>query len=696
MTLSSLYQEYLVETIIRASLKQGVVLSEKEIQQKLDEIIKTNPELDQPFLRKDIYMIEEDSVLSSSKINSIMHTIYNDLSIAYTALVDQAKSVTSTYDSVVAEFKSIEKRIKILEEKTENLFLSSDHTEGYLDYVVDTFNNKDKINTSLSSVFIDNKTGIITLPILTQKRIKLNLIDSDLQFNVITRENLLLTKSMLNSPPLNAFSDDENIWVQQIQMSRGEGTIISDLIVRMPEKNKISKIIFKPAVSDAGNISTITLQYSNDGLNWYNIEGQKSVPLRGTVSMLFSPVEATYWKFVFTKASYDDHKGDVFIYEFGAKSIQFYGVGYKSKDHLSTGVFYSNILKGKQSFNRVTLKVCEQLPQKTNINYSVAALTQQEIDEVNNGIIRIEDLHYYLIDPITRENPVNPTLIDFEKVTDFNGINSSYQKNDTINFRYKSDINTVVDYIVPTNIIKSELKILRNVGDNKHGQSYQPFLANDISLGWKFDGTYYSCNFYIEEESGKVIDFGKNNLEIDRYTINGKTTIKKGFHTIKTHKDNWRVINPSEIISEENPDTLYPYNHKYLIEGISDLLYDMDLTEEINGKSKKEILDPLSIYSGVERYWSKTLEEVSDFDYGNNIAKDNYDIFSFVIDYSGNERIAIKDSKEPGLLIHEKLAIITRAVSSDLHEGIVIKANLKSEDPELTPVLDQYIIRLGI
>jgi len=700
VTISRIYKDFLIEDIIRESLKQGEVLTRGEIEERLEILTASNPTLSDPFTQEGIYETTDGEDSSASKVNKVMSTVHSDLSVVYTALTEQASAITSTYDSVNSEFKAIEKRIRVLEDKSRNLLIISKNAEGYLDFVSDNFSNKDKIDIQKSNIFADNKVGVVTLEPLTHSRISMPVIDSDLQFNVLTREQLQGVSLAPGSKISDAFTDQENVWIQRVQMARGVGAVTADLIVRvLNATSEVSKIVFKPATSDEGNISSLTVQYSDDGLNWFNPDGTNVARLAGDVTLIFSPVKASYWKFIFDKASYDEFRGDSYVYEFGAKTIQFYGVEYQIKENKLEGTFISKPLTGSSGngFNRISLKVCESTPKNTNLNYFLAALTDAELADYNSEAIGLEDLNFLPIDPLDRPNPVNDTSINFANISGFSGISSSYGKNDSVSFRYRNDYNTLIDYIIPSDVVREEIKIARNVGDNTlDAGGNLPVRVKQTDNGWAFDGIHYSCEFYVFEDSGKTINLGQNSAEIDGVLINGQVILSKGFHRIKTHKENWRGIAPGDMTTTDNPDILYPYNHKYLIEGVSDTLYGDDMTATISSSRKIDIMDPDEMYTGVARYWEKVMEEVTIFDFTQNVDNDYYNAFAFVVDLNGEERIMVKESQEPGLLTAEKLAIITRTVSSDLHKAIVLKTVLSSEDSKATPVLDEYIVRLGL
>lgn len=702
MSVGKIYRDFLVEKIIKASLEKGVILSKAEIEDQIDQIAQKTENLSSPSLRPELYSLSEKETSSASKMNTSIESSHSDLSVVYRSLLQQAADLTNTYSSVTSELGSVEKRLKELENKTGSLLLIAKNSEGYTDYLSDNFVNKDKVNLINTTISVDNTTGVSTLPYDTHNRISLPLIESDVQFNVISREQLKASTLAPGSSKLNAFNDQENIWLQRVFMSRGHGAVVSELILRMPSSTEVSKIVFKPTASDESSVTTLQIQSSEDGLNWINPAGAETARLIGDVNLLFSSTSAQYWKFVFTKAGYDEFVGDSYVYEFGAKSIQFFGVEYQRKENLLEGVLFSKPLTSSSGslFNKVSLKTCESIPLNTSIDYSIAALTESELDNYNSGAIVLDDLSFVNIDPIDRFYKLNQVVVDFAKIENEVGFDLSYSIDDALDFRYKNRVNLLLDYTVPSQVLPESVRVFRNTGDNvQDGGGHIPVRVKGIDRGWMFDGQYYSCEFYIKEDAGKSINFGDTNVEINGATTTGTVVIPKGYHSIKTEKTNWRVINPDEVSSPTsvNPDILYPYNHKYLIEGVSDILYGLDLTSDLGGGgvTRKNIIDPDEVYSSVELYWEKECLSVSSFDFVNNIEDNSYFFFSFIKDFNGIDRIIIKYNDEPGLMEEEKLAIITRDVNSDLHKAAILKAVFKSEDPKATPVLDEYLIRLG-
>ena len=263
-----------------------------------------NPGLLLPFFQPALYEVQESEKSSVSKMNQTFSTLHDDLSVLYLALRDQAKIITETYDSMSSELSMIKKKLGEIEAKASNLLFLAPDSEGLLDFVSDSFADKQKINSNFTTAFIDTVTNRVTLAPNKLSRIEMTLLESDVQFNVITRENLLTQSPAAGSSILNAFTDENSIWLQQVRMSRGSGSVAVELMVRMPSVDvAVNKITITTAASDEGNISTVTAQASNDGLNWFSVVGEGTTRLIGDAGLIFAPVTANDWKLIFNKSN---------------------------------------------------------------------------------------------------------------------------------------------------------------------------------------------------------------------------------------------------------------------------------------------------------------------------------------------------------------------------------------------------------
>ena len=691
--LQQVYKQFLQEKVIKDFLFEGKVPTKPEVDTQIEVYEDENPGLLLPFFQPALYEVQESEKSSVSKMNQTFSTLHDDLSVLYLALRDQAKIITETYDSMSSELSMIKKKLGEIEAKASNLLFLAPDSEGLLDFVSDSFADKQKINSNFTTAFIDTVTNRVTLAPNKLSRIEMTLLESDVQFNVITRENLLTQSPAAGSSILNAFTDENSIWLQQVRMSRGSGSVAVELMVRMPSVDvAVNKITITTAASDEGNISTVTAQASNDGLNWFSVVGEGTTRLIGDAGLIFAPVTANYWKLIFNKAGYDEYTQDSYLYEFGAKAIRFYGVEYGSKQNETESILISEALSPSSGveFNKASLSCCFVTPADSYVRFFLAGLTGSQLIAYNNGTITPDNLAFIEVDPEERKQKSYPAVVDFSAVSLPIGYSSTYGINNSISFKDKARESVALNFTMLPAYVKEELKILRNVGDNQ--------VATQISgldRGWNLNGSIYSTLVYVDNKAGLEINLGATLAELNGSKITGRIIIPQGVSLFSTSKENWRKVDPLLVGGSVNADPLYPYNHKYLIEGLKNTLYNNSLSVLVSGKTKKEILDPDEVYLGVKTYWATTMESVSMFDFTSNVSPGNYKVFSFTKDVSGNERIVVKYSDEPGLMTDENFAIITRSVTGDLQKAVMLKAILSSKDSRLTPILDEYIIKLG-
>lgn len=691
MNISSTYKTFLEAKIIKEFLVQGIKPTKSQVDEKLEEFELSNPGLEMPFTNASQYEIEDSEDSSASKVNQTFLSLHDDLSVIYKALLEQSKMVTDTFDAISVELNLIKKRTSDLESKSSSLLFFAPDSEGSLDFVADYFTSKDKVDDRRTSCLVDTSTTRVTLPANSFSRINLDLSSEDVQFNVLTRNDFISSVAEKGSGMVNAFKEGYS-WLQKVTMRRGVGEVIAELMFRIPQgASEVNKIVIGPSASDEGNITSVSVQYSDNGLNWTPVDADPA-RLIGDTSILFSSQKAAFWKLVFTKAGFDDYTNGAYIYEFGAKYINLYGISYGDKTNQTQGVLYSNALSPETdvSFNRVSLSVCELLPRSTVIDYSIAGLTEAQLNDYAQGTLDPESLAFVAIEPQEREIKYNPSYIDFSKVDQETGYGNRYQVNNSISYKNQQTTAVALDYIMPSSVVREKVKILRNVADNSVSK-----FVNEIDAGWSFDGTYYATMVYVSSDAGLSLNLGETEAIIDDTLLTGRINIPAGYHKFSTHKDNWRKIDFNDLVEAGIADPLYPYNHKYLIEGIGDYLYGTDMSTTLGLDTYSSLIDPDGVYVGVELNWQTTMEQVTHFDFMSNIEKDNYRVYSFTKDFAGEDRILVKYNPEQSLMADESFAIITRSVSGDLLKALILKAELLSEDPKLTPVLDEYVIKLG-
>ena len=218
----------------------------------------------------------------------------------------------------------------------------------------------------------------------------------------------------------------------------------------------------------------------------------------------------------------------------------------------------------------------------------------------------------------------------------------------------------------------NSLNIQRNVLKEDKVKLYKAYS------GWEYKEGYYHTNIVCKIIEGMYIDFGSRNCFLNGQEVNGKTFISFGKHTFKTSKENWfHIKNESNITSLKalkEKDKLYPFNHKYLIEGFN---YKIDFRGNKKYKKKLDIFSfDLELLSNLKFSYEKSLDVFTLKEVDENI---------YVVvkckEISGEEKI------EDYNISYRKNDLIN---SNKLY----IKAILRSANEKVTPKIDQIQVRV--
>ena len=180
---------------------------------------------------------------------------------------------------------------------------------------------------------------------------------------------------------------------------------------------------------------------------------------------------------------------------------------------------------------------------------------------------------------------------------------------------------------------------------------------------------------------GKYLNFGESSCFINGRLVSGKVFLAQGTYEFKTSTENWFDLNLEDetqintLRQLKNIDRLYPYNHKYILEGFS-------YTTGFKGKK---------IYKGVGRVYSRLLKEISLERF--NIESDikNY----CIVETKEGIYFKIKSLKDSSESKFEDFEFSYRRRNSSLESNkLYIKAILKTFNEKVTPKIEQIQARV--
>jgi hypothetical protein len=440
-------------------------------------------------------------------------------------------------------------------------------------------------------------------------------------------------------------------------------------------------------------------------------------------TFMFPSTSARYIKFVMTKRGHDYVDEKQYVYEFGMDQILLYNEGYREDTEavfMSQPLSVNDIYGEPQPFSKIVLEVCEDVPLGTTIDYLVAATSSSNTT--------VSGMYFVPITPLDRDNDIYPQVLDFGDIAtvSVSGLMVSYDETaasgtfqfpskfyqlitgvsgpvaqvgdgEASSIRYLS--NQLGDAILSHTILASGVQIAegslalwRNVAKVGVADSE----VRGVRAGWGYEEPYYKTTVYVENQAGANIDFGGNPVIIDGASTTGKVTLQHGRHVVWVHQDNWKEIEfgALDLNTLKAYDTLYPYNHRYLVEGYP---YGAWWVEE-------------KAYRGFDIVAQYFLRETSVFDMLYNVPVDGYEYFAQDIEAvdpgailngspmpegKGNTVVfLVKIDTENADLVNEDFLLKFKAVNSQV-TYVRLKAVLKTEDATVAPYLDSYRLKVS-
>jgi len=424
-------------------------------------------------------------------------------------------------------------------------------------------------------------------------------------------------------------------------------------------------------------------------------------------------------------------------YQFGFSDISFFLNSYDtaaSESLISKPISVIDSTTGQPvSFSKITLNACERVELNTSINYSVTPS--------NDPTVPITGATAWLpIGSISQANPAAPVILDLGDYEDvqFGGntiqtvipsydITNNLNPSNTFHLLSRGPDDTILDEIITATdtryifanandrILNYQIKdsdyigsgsgtgmeideknvyMFRNVGAQGLDPTDSTTLVKGIQRGWNYSNGYYSTVVEVLNPEGVTIDFGDSSITLDGVSRNrkvflaGKTLSTLGIHTIQVAQINWLNITPGlNSLSDHVIDTLYPHNHKLLIEGY---LYGSNPTDNFR-------------YTGVDTFAELQMKQVSIFDFIKNVdpaAERNY----FALDrdasntHTGSNAstivFAVKSEDSYADFQNEQFVVRFKLINQRF-SYLRFKAEFATTSSTITPALDSYMIKFA-
>jgi hypothetical protein len=690
MPLEAQYNAKILEELLIEALKTGTIPTLESLTDELETKKEEFPQLGE----KPLFSLEDNSVefyenASASKTNLSLLRYARDVSVMWETIHAMRTDIIKNARRWATAYETTRRFLDRLEDRIDNLLLLNSDTLGYFQYVSDDFLTTDYVDLENTTAEVNTGTGTVTIAEDTtategteQTRIDLtHLTESNLSFSVTGASNYKSATLGVDSQLVYALSDEYSTWISYITCGT-QASVTGSLTIDMLEAKAVNKIVFKVNGSTLTSAFSIAAMYSTDGVDYLPVPTDAYIQsTTDAATFVFTDVEARFWKFLITKTGADDKGDATYTYEMGAKNISFYQSGYEvNTGHTLLSTVRSVLDEGGEptEFQKAILSVCEQVPDGTSIHYSIG---------IDSGSVFVP------IDPVERTDPSRPQILDFSDLVALNNSSSSNVletglEADFLTFETLSDFTLVneadalLNFYIPADDVSSfdetSVTIFRNVGDADDITS----TVRGVARGWSFDAdaNTYSTVVRIDDPDGLDLDFGTTLITIDGSERTGVYNLSQGTHEVTTSADSWLDVAAGQTSLDglKTLDTLYPYNHKLLIEGYE---YGTDYSDE-------------QVYVGASMWAELVVDYKTLHDFNTQV--DTVDITAYTrdVDDAGKLVFIFKVDRSYSDQANERF-LVEYKLTNKTFTDVVLKAIFTTTDGSLAPVLEGYVIKLG-
>jgi hypothetical protein len=694
MAIYDTYATLIAPSIVKSILDDGLIPTAGEFASRFATFADAN-DMSQPLFKATDYSVDWKEASSVTKWNNCNAAVRQDLDVLYKHLLVVSDQSIQNFSRWRLEASLLEKRLDVLTERLSTLLLVSRDTAGYFNFMQDNIVDLSKIDMDYTTAYVNLNQSIVTLGTSSVGATKVDtsqLVNDDIRFAVLSKNHWVSSTSPKDSQLIYAINDANNYWQSSIYMA-AVGPVTVELKVDLKEATTISRIDVDLHQSNTSSSVEVTPMLSLDNHNYTQlpISSYKKSAV-DKVTFLFESTQTRYVKLILTKRGHDFVDKKQYVYEFGMDQLSFYDEGFQEDVEsvfMSQPLSINDVYGAAQEFSRLVLEVCEDVPTNTTIDYYIAATDSADTSVGNMAFVSI--------DPLDRADGIHPKVLDFgdiatvsvsglaisyhptadsgtfrlpsqayQMITGVDGTTAIVGSGDASAIRYSLEKgeDTILSHTLASGvqIAEGSLEIWRNV--SKIG--LVDHRVRERRAGWGYEEPYYKTTVYVENKAGTNVDFEDNWLEIEHDILDVNTL--------------------------QSADPIYPYNHRYLVEGYP---YLDTWTDE-------------KVYLGFDIVAEYFMRETSVFDMLYNVPSDGYEYFARDVEVAdpdaslagvpeakGETRVfLVKSEIDNGDLVNEDFLLRFKAVNSQVNH-VRLKAVLQTEDAEIAPYLDSYRIKVS-
>jgi hypothetical protein len=468
-------------------------------------------------------------------------------------------------------------------------------------------------------------------------------------------------------------NNDGVMWNAFVYTDYEVGEIALELTIELPKPTTIKRLeLIGPPVNGNSDTTVAVFSRSPNGKLQSIAPGEEA--FRSLNTFLVNKDEVASISIVLKKSAFDTKtdSGRQSVYVFSLDQLVLYGRGTEEslESVLVCGPY--SFLKDNTAvkFQKAQLFPCEFKPKDTSISYflsddgtnflpwtSEPVHFQEETEGTSAALIEeLENGQSLIADPEVIEEAELQVSLSYED---------------------EAIVNKYIDPDEAANVPLTTLLVKRGIltASNRDVKFF------NATSGWRYKrGIYYTC-VVVKEGEGKTLDFGPNSIRVNGVEKSGLVTFPQGINEVGVYSANWKTIEPQALteVELEQEDSLYPYNHKYLLQGYQ---YAIGYTGE-------------KIYNGFDEMFAVKMDFVYPeiFAVKDLTEEDFYSVFTVEEEETGSF-IKVKIDRSSQEWVNELISVSWSKISASRTQ-LWVKAILRTTVPGLSPRLESFKLQVG-
>lgn len=639
------YKEAIRERVIKDYLKEyNRVPSCEALDELVSQFNEAYPQVEKSGFSS--YFIEKPRFHESSSAeveNRNRGALRADLKICLDEVNELNQRDTESLQSFFSKVNGARKELLALESAIDGLLLVKDISNPFVYSLEETFTDFSKV--------VDSHNVSIQNGYLTIKKQTLDTIDiGKITINSIAENQILSVNSTTSIDSIK--QNDGNIFEYIVYANESSGAVSLIIDISLDEVTYVSDVLLVGSPLAVNNTSTLSVFYSRNAVQFEATPAVEVVLNKETYISVDKELKTI--RLLFRKSAADVEIDSKYAYIWAFDLIELLSSTNRKTAQSSSYCELGPYNFGK-SFHKLIFEPCIVSGDSTSLDFLISKdqeiwypvnLSGTGLPYVTFSSEPADDAIDYLTDNLGGLTEI----VDDDSDLEVDAYLSKYVTQD-----YKLDL------------LKPTVTIKRNVP--------QETSFNSDPSGWKeIDGRLLTT-IYVSNTNGVSVDVGPKGLYLNGSKKTGVTLVPYGYSKVEVTLDNYVEV-PNGLLSFEDfrlSDPLFPYNHKYLIEGYA---YP---TAFVGDK----------IYVGFD-YFEKFLTYVALDEFNQDYNYSNYDIFT-IDDNEEDLYFKVKTDKSLSTWTQEQYSV-DFVINSNAADDFYVKIIFQSSTAE-TPILDSFRVR---